>query len=326
MAMNHARLVATSKAAMAPSASSAIILRSWNLVAAPVAATSRSCVVGGPNNAGVLVLPSAQQRRCCTSSINSNNQQHLSSQHQFFFHNGHQQQQRRYFARGNKRGGSKYRGDQQFDRYTFDDNRETTPKETKNILVIGSSGILGKTLVSHFGTKHSWNVLGADILMDSSTKGDKYIQLPKDGSMAELTAELYRGVSIHLQGGNNHRNKLDAIVCASGGWAGDVDMADMMENHLADANNSSGSGDVDMEEEYARQSAEVCERMMRMNYFPIVAGSQVGRRFMKRGGECYDVDFFLCICNNSRSCLFGYICHNSSHLTPRKTPIPIFFP
>ena len=77
---------------------------------------------------------------------------------------------------------------------------------------------------------------------------------------------------------------MDAIICASGGWAGDVDIADMMERHLADANGSELE-DVDYEEEYARESAEVCERMMRVNYYPVVAGGQVGRRFMKRGGE-----------------------------------------
>lgn len=128
--------------------------------------------------------------------------------------------------------------------------------------------------------------MGADVL--DQTKETKlglsnYILLPKDGSMADLTGELYRGVSSHLQGGESTKDKLDAIICASGGWAGDVDIADVMENHLAEAS-SSELEDVDIEEEYARESAEVCERMMRMNYFPVVAGSQVGRRFMKRGG------------------------------------------
>jgi hypothetical protein len=38
--------------------------------------------------------------------------------------------------------------------------------------------------------------------------------------------------------------------------------------------------------EYARESAEVVERMMRVNFYPIVAGSLVGSRFMNRGGTC----------------------------------------
>ena len=80
---------------------------------------------------------------------------------------------------------------------------------------------------------------------------------------------------------------LDAVVCASGGWAGDVDIANVMENHLSKNANSSSEmdEDVDFEEEYARESAAICERMMRMNYYPIVAGSQVVRRFMKQGGK-----------------------------------------
>jgi len=177
------------------------------------------------------------------------------------------------------------------DGYSFEDlDSKKHQTEDKNVLVVGSSGILGKALVSHFGHRCDWNVIGADVLDPSETAEERglrdYVQLPKDGSMADLTGQLYRGVSRHLRaggGGSNDEERLDAIVCASGGWAGDVDVADMMENHLAESA-SSELEDVDIEEEYARESAEVCERMMRVNYYPIVAASQVGRRFMKRGG------------------------------------------
>ena len=196
-------------------------------------------------------------------------------------------QQRRHFARSTKRVVSKR---ERFDKYSFEEGgRVSSPKEDKNILVIGSSGVLGKTLVSHFGKSRQWNVVGADVMDAERSVGEKglsdYVRLPGEGSMADLTGELYRGVSLRLGGGESKRDKLDAIICASGGWAGDVDLTEMMESHLSEAN-SSELEDVGVQEEYARESADVCERMMRMNYYPIVAGSQVGRRFMKRGGKC----------------------------------------
>jgi len=149
--------------------------------------------------------------------------------------------------------------------------------------------------VSYFGHSCNWNVIGADVLDPAAGADDgkglrDYIQLPKEGSIGDLTGDLYRGVShlLNPEGSPQKKSseeKLDAIVCASGGWAGDVDFADMMESHLVETAVSSELEDLDVEEKYARESAEVCERMMRVNYFPIVAGSQVGRRFMRRGGE-----------------------------------------
>lgn len=195
----------------------------------------------------------------------------------------------RNFARGRqrtKRGYPKNNIDHS-DKYSFEDIGEKEEKNDKNVLVIGSSGVLGKHLVSHLGSTCGWNVIGADILDPSQTSEEKglrdYILLPKDASMADLTSGLFRGVSLHLQGGKTNENKLDAIVCASGGWEGDVDMANLIENHLAKASMPE-SEDVDFDEEHARESTKVCERMMRVNYYPTVAGSHVARRFMKRGG------------------------------------------
>ena len=68
---------------------------------------------------------------------------------------------------------------------------------------------------------------------------------------------------------------LDAVVIASGGWAGDVPFV---------------AHDVYDDEDGAKQAmrnAEICERMIRMNYFPVVAGSLVGPRFVKRGGAFF---------------------------------------
>eukprot|EP01082_Thalassiosira_pseudonana_P009761 g8714.t1 g8714 contig33:50657-52142(-) len=206
-----------------------------------------------------------------------------------------QQQQTRHFAQGgtHKRkknrtpnnGSSSSRDGDHFDKYSFDDV-DSKPKEAKkNVLVIGSSGVLGRTLVSHFGNSFQWNVLGADVVdpsednddsgVVSTTKGlSDYIWLPKDGSMADLTEELFKGVQ-----SKNRSKKLDAIVCASGGWMEDVLMGDVVARAK-----SNGDEGVDLALEYARESAEVVERMMRVNFYPIVAGSLVGSRFMNRGG------------------------------------------
>ena len=192
--------------------------------------------------------------------------------------------------------------DDKFDKYSFGDADRgiiETKENKKKILVVGSEGILGKTLVSHFGgNKCNWDVVGADVvalenndsLAGKNTRAlglSEYICLPRESSLADLTGELFRGVSTYLQLPSGRREKrekdnlFDAIVCASGGWAGDVDLAD----YLFEMSNTGASGDVDVEVGCARKNADICERMMRMNYYPIVAASQIGRRFMKRGGE-----------------------------------------
>ena len=250
-----------------------IVLRATSKVAVPAA----GCVGGG---ASIIF-----QRRQRISSSDIQDQLPSSCQ------------QRRNFSRSTKRGHGNQRSknnhiEGEFERYTFgEDDASEHQVPNKNILVIGSSGVLGKTLVSQFGNKYAWNVLGADVLHPDDQSADgkvglsEYIRLPKEGSMADLTGELYRGVSRHVHGGETNKDKLDAIVCASGGWAGDVDLTSMMDDHVSEVEVSSELEDLDVEEEYARESADVCERMMRMNYYPIVAGSQIGRRFMKRGGE-----------------------------------------
>lgn len=142
----------------------------------------------------------------------------------------------------------------------------------------------------------NWNVVGADILDPSNDvvqtslqkKGLKeYIALPQDASVADLSVALYRGVSNYLMNhesssSSSKRNQnLDAIICASGGWMGDVDkftyQYSMMDNELLE--------DVDPEEEYIRESSEVCERMMKVNYYPVVAGGMIGQRFLNGGTD-----------------------------------------
>jgi NAD(P)-dependent dehydrogenase (short-subunit alcohol dehydrogenase family) len=206
-----------------------------------------------------------------------------------------------------------------YERYTFDrndrvvrndnsssssSNNDSNISQTKkNILVIGSAGILGHALVSHFtNNERCWNVVGADVVTkdmeatttvnDVSRRLKYYIQLPINGSLSDLTGELHRGVSSYIRNNisssSSSSNRwmgeddeeedtslLDAIVVASGGWASDITNEPPIPH--------SSQYDVD-DEEYARTSALVCERMLRMNYYPIVAGSLLTNRFVKKGG------------------------------------------
>jgi dihydropteridine reductase len=167
--------------------------------------------------------------------------------------------------------------------------------QTKNILIIGSQGELGKTLVSHFGKQMNWNVVGADVLDPSSDvvmnslqkKGmTSYITLPMDGSIADLSVALYRGVDAYLQEEDDSSTgaTLDAIVCASGGWMGDIDkythQQSIIENELLE--------DVDPDEDYIRESSIVCDRMMRVNYYPVVAGGMIGQQFLNGGSSSHN--------------------------------------
>lgn len=177
---------------MAPSSSSLVattLLRSScnaGASSAPVAA----CVgVGGAN----AVMQSSQRRRYASSPSPLGgcgkifpSPMHYNSQHrQQPTKNDVLLQQRRHFARSTKRIVSKR---ERFDKYSFEDGgRVSSPKEDKNILVIGSSGVLGKTLVSHFGNSRQWNVVGADVLDAERAVGEKglrdYVRLPREGSV-----------------------------------------------------------------------------------------------------------------------------------------------
>ena len=132
-------------------------------------------------------------------------------------------------------------------------------------------------------------MIGADVLVDPSSPSDnnkgmsEYISLPSDGSVADLSVALYRGVSDYLSlsspSNNNSSDddnvtELDAIVCASGGWMGDVVDKYTLEHSIDDGDS------IDPEEEFIRESSHVCEHMMKVNYYPVVAGGLIGQQFL----------------------------------------------
>lgn len=121
-------------------------------------------------------------------------------------------------------------------------------------------------------------MIGADVTDPQSVEVDDqvgmrdYVQLPKDAPMADQASTLYRGVKDFI---GKENALLDAVVVASGGWAGDAVMG---------AETPGNDDSVDPEEEYIRQSASTCERMTRMNYQPVVCGGLVARRFVRANG------------------------------------------
>ncbi len=157
----------------------------------------------------------------------------------------------------------------------------------------------------------NWNVIGADVvdlnpdneeddIVVQQSKGMKeYISLPQDGSVADLSVALYRGVSNYLSPNNKSANNnksaaargLDAIICASGGWMGDIDKFNFQhsitDNELLE--------DLDVEEEYIRESTSVCEHMMKVNYYPVLAGGMIGQHYLHNGGGGSNNGLFVII-------------------------------
>lgn len=156
-------------------------------------------------------------------------------------------------------------------------------RHSKNVLVLGSHGVLGQTLVTQF-QNNEYNVLTADVHSSDhplSLEQRRYVGLPRRGSVADVSLLLYRGVARHLkEGGGN--GKLDAIVVASGGWEGDVEYDDVASN---------GNDSEAEDEEYIKAAAGVVDNMMRMNYYPVVAGSLVGQSLMNPNGMSSHVVF-----------------------------------
>ena len=64
---------------------------------------------------------------------------------------------------------------------------------------------------------------------------------------------------------------------------GDINKFDFLQNSSIN-DNKPQLEDIDLEEEYIRESSEVCEHMMKVNYYPVVAGGMIGQRFLTNGG------------------------------------------
>lgn len=80
------------------------------------------------------------------------------------------------------------------------------------VLVYGGRGALGATCVSHFKANNFW--VGSIDLVENE-QADVSIVVPRDVDWAQQEVEVLNKVGDALNG-----QKLDAVICVAGGWAG----------------------------------------------------------------------------------------------------------
>ena len=166
--------------------------------------------------------------------------------------------------------------------YSSNNNNDSDEQRPRTALVLGSSGATGSAIARYLSRDLGMQVLGADVMELPSDftldwELDDFISLPSQAGLADLTVRLGRGVDLYLQQqqqkhGGRSSGGLDAIVCASGGWAADPPAllsAEPTDKELEDA---------------ATEYAETVSRMMRMNLDPVVAAGYVAQNYMADEG------------------------------------------
>jgi dihydropteridine reductase len=152
-------------------------------------------------------------------------------------------------------------------------------------LVIGSSGALGSAVSRHLSSLGTF-VLGADVVElppDLTLDGfelDGFVPLPRNAGLTELTTVLAEGVHRYLDvpspsstsSPSFSRQRLDAIVCASGGWQMDPTASSTDFNDWTEVEAS------------VREYTESLQRMIHMNLDPVVAASFLAQHYMNANG------------------------------------------
>lgn len=90
------------------------------------------------------------------------------------------------------------------------------------VIVYGGKGALGASIVSHFKSKNFWV---ASIDMNQNELADINILVEKDETLEQQQTKVSNMVSSALEG-----NKLDAVICVAGGWAGGNAKKDLIKN------------------------------------------------------------------------------------------------
>ncbi|XP_055373200.1 dihydropteridine reductase [Condylostylus longicornis] len=90
------------------------------------------------------------------------------------------------------------------------------------ILVYGGRGALGAACVNHFKAKNFW--VGS-IDLTENEQADLSIVVPKDGDWVTQETYVVSKVGDALNG-----EKLDAVICVAGGWAGGNAKKDLAKN------------------------------------------------------------------------------------------------
>jgi dihydropteridine reductase len=147
---------------------------------------------------------------------------------------------------------------------------------TTTALVIGSSGALGSAVSRYLSSLDGTTVLGADVVEvppDLTLDGfelDGFVHLPRHSGLTELTTALAEGVSRCLETAATRR-RLDAIVCASGGWKMDPTPSELTEDW------------TDLERS-VREYTESIQQMIHMNLDPVAAAAFMTQHFMNPNG------------------------------------------
>ncbi|XP_034110119.1 dihydropteridine reductase [Drosophila sulfurigaster albostrigata] len=90
------------------------------------------------------------------------------------------------------------------------------------VVVYGGKGALGSACVDHFKSKNFW--VGS-IDLSENDKADVSVVVPRDASWEEQESSVIGKVAESLAG-----NKLDAVICVAGGWAGGNAKKDLAKN------------------------------------------------------------------------------------------------
>lgn len=117
------------------------------------------------------------------------------------------------------------------------------------VLVYGGKGALGAACVSHFKANNYW--VGS-IDLSENDQADVSIVVPRDGSWTEQESTVIEKVGSVLGD-----NKLDAVICVAGGWAGGNAKKDLAKNS---------------------------DLMWRQSVWTSTISAAVGAQFLKEGG------------------------------------------
>jgi dihydropteridine reductase len=153
-------------------------------------------------------------------------------------------------------------------------------------LVIGSSGALGSAVSRYLSSSLGTFVLGADVVElppDLTLDGfelDGFVPLPRNADLTELTTVLAEGVHRYLDvpsassssSLSSSRRRLDAIVCASGGFQMDPTASSTDFNDWTEVEGS------------VREYTESVQRMIHMNLDPVVGASFLAQHYMNANG------------------------------------------
>ncbi len=156
----------------------------------------------------------------------------------------------------------------------FHSTSSTDKDKQKIALVLGSSGVLGSTVARYLSRELGMSVIGADVCElpnETDWELDGFVTVPRfeeRPSLGEVTKKLVQGVDAALADDNE---RLDVIICASGGWHGDP-KPPKEDATLSEIETS------------ALEYGDAIDKMMGMNLYPVVAAGYCAQRYMDKEG------------------------------------------